>query len=394
MPQLSHRVSTFTDSVIRRMTRIADAHNAINLSQGCPDFDPPTAITDALAKAAKEGPHQYPITFGAQNFRAALAKKQEMFYGCEINPETEIVVTCGGTEAMMAAMLTICNPGDKVIVFSPFYENYGADAILSGADPIFIPLVPPAFNFDPVALENAFKKGVKAIIVCNPSNPCGKVFTREELTFIGELATKYDAFVITDEVYEHIIFPPYTHVNAASLPGLRDRVLTCSSLSKTYSITGWRLGYLIGPAGVIENAKKVHDFLTVGAAAPLQEAAVTGLRFPRSYYEELGALYTRKCERFVQGLRDIGLPHTPPQGSYFVMVDISKFLAMDCFQGWTDGQFCEWMIRTIGVAAVPGSSFFREPVNHLIRLHFARSEETLEESIRRLARMEAAAKAI
>ena len=374
------------------MTRIANVYGAINLSQGFPDFSPPQPMLDALAKIAQAGPHQYSMTFGAPEFRRALAKKHEMFVGHEVDPDTEIVVTCGGTEAMMSAMLTVCNPGDKVIVFSPFYENYGADTILSGAEPIFIPLNPPDFNYDPVALEDAFKQGVKAIIVCNPSNPCGKVFTREELQFIGDLAIKYDAFVITDEVYEHIVYEPHKHVHASTLPGLKDRVLCCSSLSKTYSITGWRLGYLIGPAEIIECAKKVHDFLTVGAPHPLQEAAIEGLKFPKAYYEDLQVLYTRKREKFVRGLGDLGLAHTMPQGTYFVMVDISRYLEMEQFHGWTDHQFCEWMIKTVGVAPVPGSSFFREPVNHLIRLHFARSEDTLNDALARLARMEGEAK--
>ena len=394
MPALSHRVQQFTDSVIRRMTRISDAHNAINLSQGFPDFDPPLEMLQALSGVAMSGPHQYPVTFGAENFRRALADKQSAAYGFDVDPDTDIVVTCGSTEAMMAAMMTVCNPGDKVIVFSPFYENYGADAILSGAEPIFVPLVPPEFNFDRNELETAFKQGVKAIILCNPSNPSGKVFTRDELEFIGRLAVKYDAFIITDEVYEHIVFDPHRHVYIASFPGLRDRVLCCSSLSKTYSITGWRLGYLIGPAEIVECAKKVHDFLTVGAPAPLQEAALAGLRLPPDYYAGLKTLYTGKRARFLDGLDEIGLPHTTPQGSYFVLVDISGFLGMDCFAGWSDLQFCEWMIKTVGVAAVPGSSFFREPVNHLIRLHFARSEATLDEAIRRLGRMRAAAETL
>lgn len=387
MPQLSDRVHTFTDSVIRRMTRISDEHDAINLSQGFPDFDPPREITSALEEIAKKGPHQYSVTFGAQNFRDALAEKAERAIGRKIDPATEIVVTCGGTEAMMAAMMTICNPGDKVAIFSPFYENYGADAILSGAVPIYIPLPPPAYDFDREQLEDAFRQGAKAIIVCNPSNPCGKVFTREELVFIGALATKYDAFVITDEVYEHIIYPPYVHTCAASLPGMFERTITCNSLSKTYSITGWRLGYLIGPAKVIEHAKKVHDFLTVGAAAPLQEAACVGLRFGSGYYTQLGETYAKKREYFLRGLDEIGLKHNVPQGTYFVMIDISEFLAQERFNGWTDLAFCEWMIREIGVAAVPGSSFFKEPVNHLIRLHFAREEATLKEALRRLAKL-------
>lgn len=387
MPELSRRVQTFTDSVIRRMTRISDEWDAINLSQGFPDFPPPKAITDALKDIAGEGPHQYSITFGAQDFRMALAKKQGDAIGRDIDPEREIVVTCGCTEAMMSAMMTVCNPGDKVIVFSPFYENYGADAILSGAEPIFVPLTPPDFKFDKKMLEDAFLKKPKAIIVCNPSNPCGKVFTREELLYIGQLAQRHDAFIITDEVYEHIVYDPWKHVCAASLPGLYDRTITCSSLSKTYSITGWRLGYLIGPEAVIESAKKVHDFLTVGAAAPLQAAAVAGLAMGPEYYEELKLLYTGKRNHFLKGLDDLGLRHTVPQGSYFVMVDISDFLKREQFVGWTDLQFCEWMIKNIGVAAVPGSSFFREPVNHLIRLHFAREKATLDEALRRLAKL-------
>ena len=387
MPQLSDRVQTFTDSVIRRMTRICNRYDAINLSQGFPDFDPPQEMMDALAAAAHKGPHQYAVTFGAQNFREALARTQGRRMGLEIDPQTQIVVTCGGTEAMMSAMMTICNPGDKVLVFSPFYENYGADAILSGAQPVYIPLVPPEYTFDIGKIEQGFRDGAKAIIICNPNNPCGKVFTREELMQIGALALQYDAWVVTDEVYEYIVYEPAVHVHAASLPGMFDHTITCSSLSKTYSVTGWRLGYLIGPADVIDGARKVHDFLTVGAAAPLQEAAVAGLELPDSYYEDLKDLYTRKRDFFCRGLDAAGLKHNVPEGSYFVMVDISEFLALPRFAGMTDLEFCEWMIREIGVAAVPGSSFFREPINHLIRLHFARSEETLAEALRRLSRM-------
>lgn len=387
MPALSNRVQTFTDSVIRRMTRISDEHGAINLSQGFPDFDPPKEILDALVKAAYEGPHQYSITFGAENFREALAKKQGKTIGRKIDPETEIVVTCGGTEAMMCAMMTICNPEDKVMVFSPFYENYGADAILSGAEPLYIPLVPPEYSFDIQLVEEGFQQGAKAIIVCNPSNPCGKVFSREELTAIGELAVKYDAFVVTDEVYEHMVYAPYHHTCMASLPGMYEHTITCNSLSKTYSITGWRLGYLIGPEEVIEGAKKVHDFLTVGAAAPLQEAATVGLGFPETYYEELLETYTKKRDYFLEGLDKIGLKHNVPQGTYFVMIDIQDFLDLPQFQGYSDLEFCEWMIKNIGVAAVPGSSFFREEINYLIRLHFAREKKTLDEALARLSKL-------
>ena len=289
MPSLSKRTENFTDSVIRRMTRISNQYGAVNLSQGFPDFEPPRELLDRLAQVTKEDFHQYSITWGAQNFREALAEKQSRLMGRKIDPNGEIVVTCGSTEAMMAAMMTVTNPGDKVIVFSPFYENYGADTILSGAEPIYVPLYPPEFNFNADELENAFKQHPKALILCNPSNPCGKVFTYDELKVIADLAEKYDTFVITDEVYEHIVYEPYKHTYFASLPKMWERTISCSSLSKTYSITGWRLGYIIAPKNIIEVAKKVHDFLTVGAAAPLQEAAVTGLKFGDEYYKDLQA---------------------------------------------------------------------------------------------------------
>lgn len=387
MPQLSSRVKTFTDSVIRRMTRISDEYGAINLSQGFPDFDPPKVMMDCLAEAAYKGPHQYSITFGAKNLRDALAEKQSRAVGRRIDPETEICITCGGTEAMMAAMMTVCNPGDKVMVFSPFYENYGADAVLSGAEPVYIPLVPPEYDFDPDLIEKGFRDGAKAIIVCNPSNPCGKVFTKEELETIGKLAVKYDAYVITDEVYEHLVYAPYHHTYMSGLPGMWENTITCNSLSKTFSITGWRIGYVIASERVIEHTKKVHDFLTVGAAAPLQEAAAAGLRMPESYYEELNRLYTGKRDHFLAGLDEAGLEHNVPQGTYFVMVDIGEFLELPKFRGWTDLEFCEWMIKNAGVAAVPGSSFFHEEVNRYIRLHFARKKETLNEAARRLKRV-------
>lgn len=388
MPELSRRVQTFTDSVIRRMTRINDmTPGSINLSQGFPDFDPPKEILEALKAAAEHGPHQYSITFGAKNFRDALADMYTKKWNRPIDPDKEIVVTCGGTEAMMAAMMTVCNPGDKVAVFSPFYENYGADAILSGADPIYIPLVPPDFYYDRAVLEQAFRDGAKALILCNPSNPCGKVFTMGEMEEIAELAKRYGAFVITDEVYEYIIYDGNRHISMAALPGMYERTITCSSLSKTYSMTGWRLGYLIGPERVIEAAKKVHDFLTVGAAAPLQEAAVTGLKFGPEYYEWLKDLYTEKRDYLCGRLEQMGLPHTTPQGSYFVLVNISGFLERPEFSGWTDLEFCEWMIKKYGVAAVPGSSFFKEPVNNYIRLHFSRGKETLKMAADRLEKM-------
>ena len=379
MPQpLSERTATFTDSVIRRMTRVSLQYNAVNLSQGFPDFNPPREIMDRLAEVAHEGPHQYAITWGAPNFREALANKQSHYMGRSIDPNTEIVVTCGSTEAMMCAMMTVTNPGDKVIVFSPFYENYGADTILSGAEPIYVPLVPPTFTFDPEVLEDAFRQHPKALVLCNPSNPCGRVFTREELLIIADLAAKYDTYVITDEVYEHIVYAPHTHTYFATLPGMWERTLSCSSLSKTYSITGWRLGYIIAPEPIIERAKKVHDFLTVGCAAPLMEAVMPALSFGQDYYDELLAKYTHKKELFLQGLDTLGIVHNDPQGAYYVMMDIREF-------GYTDDlTFCEDLAREVGVGAVPGSSFFREPVNHLIRMHFAKNDETLNEALNRL----------
>ncbi len=389
MRTLSKRVELFTDSVIRRMTRISDQYGAINLSQGFPDFDPPKALMDALARIAYEGPHQYSVTYGAPNLRRALSEKFQRSSGLTVDPETQVLVTCGGTEAMMSTVMAICDPGDKILVFSPFYENYGADAILSGAEPIYIPLVPPDYHFDPALIEKGFQQGAKAIILCNPSNPCGKVFSREELISIGELAIRYDAWVITDEVYEHMVYSPAVHTVMAGLPEMAERTLTCNSLSKTYSITGWRLGYLIGPEKAVESAKKVHDFLTVGAPSPLQEAAVTGLLFDESYYQELNSLYREKRDYFLEGLDRVGLKHNTPAGTYFVMVDIGDFLALPQFQKMSDLEFCEWMTREIGVAAVPGSSFFREPVNNLIRLHFAREKQTLDEVFRRLGKLTA-----
>ena len=378
MQNLSTRTADFTDSVIRRMTRISNQYGAVNLSQGFPDFDPPKELLDRLAQTAGENFHQYSITWGAQNLREALAKKQSRLMGHAVDPNGEIVVTCGSTEAMMAAMMTVANPGDKVIVFSPFYENYGADTILSGAEPIYVPLHPPAFNFDPEELEDAFRQRPKALILCNPSNPCGKAFTKAELETIASLAKKYDAYVITDEVYEHIVYAPNRHTYFAALPGMWERTISCSSLSKTYSITGWRLGYTIAPPEITERIKKVHDFLTVGAAAPLQEAVIPGLKFGQAYYDDLLAIYTHKRDLFLKGLDEIGLVHNVPQGAYYILMDISEF-------GYdSDLEFCETLAEKVGVGAVPGSSFFREPVNHLIRFHFAKKDETLLDALNRL----------
>ncbi len=381
MPAIARRLNNFTESVIREMTRVANKYNAINLSQGFPDFDPPLELVKAAKKALDDGFHQYAVTWGAPDFRQALAKKLMRWTGLDINPDTNIVVTCGSTEAMMTAMMTVCNPGDKVIIFSPFYENYGADTILSGAIPIYVPLYPPDFNFDPEELEKAFEKGVKALVLCNPSNPTGKVFSREELLFIADLAIKFDTFIITDEVYEHIVYKPHSHIHMAGLPHMFERTISTSSLSKTYSITGWRIGYVMAPEKVVNGAKKVHDFLTVGAAAPLQQAAVTALNFSDQYYENLANDYIRRRDIFLSYLDKAGLKYTRPQGAYYVLVDISDFDFPD------DTAFCHWMAKEIGVAAVPGSSFFNEPVKHLIRFHFAKKEETLRAAGERILKL-------
>jgi len=381
MPSTATRLAGFTESVIRGMTRLANRHGSINLAQGFPDFEPPAELLAALKRAADGPYHQYAVTWGAPRFREALAKKIRHFSGLPIEADKHLVVTCGSTEAMMVAMMTACNPGDKVIVFSPFYENYAADAILCGATPIYVPLRPPQFDYTKAELVAAFAQKPKAIILCNPSNPCGKVFTRAELLEIAALAQEHDVFVIADEVYEHIVYPPYENISVATLPGMFERTITCNSLSKTYSITGWRLGYVQAAPEVIAQARKVHDFLTVGAAAPLQEAAVTGLEFPPEYYADLQQSYIKKKEVFLSYLAQTGLPYSDPQGAYYVLMDISSLGFAN------DTQAAEWLTTEIGVTGVPGSSFFREPVNHLIRFHFAKKEETLRAAGERLLQL-------
>ena len=382
MHKLANRLDHFSDSVIRRMTRIANKYQAINLSQGFPDFDPPKQLIDALKQAADNGPHQYEITWGSQEFRQLLAKKQQKLMNIDINPDENVLVTCGSTEAMMCAVMTVCNPKDKVIIFSPFYENYGADAILSDATPIYVPLIPPTFEFDKKQLREAFEQGAKALILCNPSNPCGKVFTQDELEYISQLAIEFDAYVITDEVYEHMVYPPHKHLYLASFPDMQQRTISCSSLSKTYSITGWRLGYIIADKRIIDGCKMIHDFLTVGAAAPLQKAACVGLSLSEEYYQQLTETYMAKRRLFLQGLDQIGLSYYEPQGAYYVLVDIS---GLNPFT--TDFEFCEWLIKEVGVAAVPGSAFFKHPEYRYIRFHFAKQEQTLIAALDRLSKL-------
>jgi aminotransferase len=381
MPRTSQRTSVFTESLIREMSRVAARHRAINLAQGFPDWDPPAPLIQAAKDAMDSHRHQYAVTWGAAELRSALAAKLTRFMGIAVDADRELVVTCGATEAMMVAMMTVCDPGDKVGLFSPFYENYSADAILTGALPVHVPLHPPDYRFDPAELRRAFAGGMKAFVLCNPSNPCGRVFTREELLQIAALADEFDVWVLTDEVYEHIVYAPHRHTYFATLPGATIRTLMCSSLSKTFSITGWRLGYVHAPAAVIAQARKVHDFLTVGAAAPLQHAVVTALNFPLSYYEVLCTKYATSRDILLEYLDRTGLSYTRPEGAYFVMVDISPF-------GYaSDVEFAHWMTREIGVAPVPGSSFFAPGENRYIRLNFAKNAETLHAAGERLLKL-------
>ena len=383
MPRTSRRTSVFTESLIREMSRVAARHGAINLSQGFPDGDPPAALVRAAKEAMDAGRHQYAVTWGSPELRDALAAKLTRFTGLPVDPLRELVITCGATEAMLAAVMTVCDPGDRIGMFSPFYENYNADAILSGAVAVHVPLHPPGYGFDLTELRAAFASngGLKAFILCNPSNPCGRVFTREELLQIAALAEEFDTFVITDEVYEHLVFDGAKHVYFATLPGMAARTLSVSSLSKTFSITGWRLGYLHAAPEIISQARKVHDFLTVGAAAPLQHAVVTALQFPASYYAELSAEYQVQRDILLGYLDRTGLAYSRPEGAYFVMLDISPF-------GFaSDVEFSHWMAKEIGVAPVPGSSFFANGENRYVRLNFAKKPATLHAAGERLLKL-------
>ena len=389
MQQMSRRSQHFTDSVIRRMTRVSLSCGAINLAQGFPDFAPPKAMTDRLAELSPIGPHQYPITMGAPNFRQALARKCGRFMGRTLDPETDMVVTIGSTEAMVDTLFALTNPGDKVVMFSPYFENYRAQTLMVDCEPVFVPLVPPTFQFDPERLEDAFRQHPKAILICNPSNPSGKVFTYDELRLIAELCIRYDVYCIMDEVYEHIVYEGHTHTYMSSLPGMWERTVSCSSLSKTYSVTGWRLGYAIAPQPIMDRIKQYHDFNTVGAAAPLMEAAVVGLDFPDSYYADFAAHYAHMKELFTGGMRSLGIPFTDPEGTYFVLADIAPYMK----KGQSDVDFCLEMAQKVGVACVPGSSFFQEDVNHIVRLHFAKKDETLTAALDRLSNLKKLANA-
>lgn len=367
----SLKLQDIAECRIRNVTRIAQQLGAINLAQGFPDFNPPAELVSAACRSIHNGFNQYSITWGALSFRQALARKHKRFAGFAIEPELHITVTCGATEAMAASCLAVCSPGDKVALFSPYYENYAADLVLAGAVPVYVPLHPPEFRFDVDQLRQAVRQGIKAFVLCNPSNPTGRVYTLPELQTLAEFAQEYDFYVLTDEVYEHIVYAPHSHTYISILPEMFDRTISCGSLSKTFSVTGWRLGYVIAPEQLTAAVRKVHDFLTVGAPSPLQEAGAVALDFPDEYYRNLAAEYTQRRSLFLGYLDRIGLPYASPEGAYFVLVDISPCGFRD------DVAFCRWMAEEIGVAAVPGSVFFHNPERRYIRLHFSKRTETL-----------------
>jgi aspartate/methionine/tyrosine aminotransferase len=380
---LSDKAAQFTESVIREMTRLATKHGAVNLAQGFPDFPAPAEIKQAAKEAIDRDVNQYAITWGAKSLRNAIAQKFQRTQGVEVDPEREITVCCGSTEAMMSAMMAIINPGDEVIVFEPFYENYGPDAILSGATPRFVKLQAPDWTFDRDELARAFTPRTKALILNTPNNPTGKVFTREELEFIRDLAVRANAYVITDEIYEHILYDGATHISMASLEGMRDRTITINGMSKTYSVTGWRVGWAIASPQVTASIRKVHDFLTVGAAAPLQEAGALALALPDSYYERLAATYLTKRDFTVEMLTKAGLRCFVPRGAYYIMTDISAFHYPD------DISFSRYLVEEIGVAVVPGSSFFNKAIDghSIVRFTFCKKETTLQAAAERLAKL-------
>jgi len=382
MPRpVSRKAQSFTESVIRDMTRQAQQHGAVNLAQGFPDFAPPPAIVDAAAAALAAGVHQYAITWGAKRFRDAIAAKTARFPGLGVDPETEITVTCGATEAMIATMLALVDPGDEVIVFEPFYENYGPDAILSGAVPRYVPLHPPDWNFDRAQLAAAFNDRTRAIVLNTPNNPTGKVFTRDELSEIAALCQKWDVLAFTDEIYEHLTYDGTSHVAMATLPGMRERTVTINSLSKTYSVTGWRVGWAIAPPVLTSAIRKVHDFLTVGAPAPLQEAGAAALALPDRYYTELCDAYRARRDYLCGALNDAGLRCVPPLGAYYVMADIGHL-------GFDDDVACaRFLVQEVGVAPVPASSFYSDPRRgaRQVRFCFPKRGETLQAAAARLA---------
>jgi aspartate/methionine/tyrosine aminotransferase len=382
--KISHKASQFTESVIREMTRVALQYGAVNLAQGFPDFSCPVELKRAACEAIEEDVNQYAITWGDKAFRQAIAQKVRWYLGLEIDPERQITVTCGSTEAMAAVMLATLNPSDEVIVFEPYYENYGPDAILAGATPRYVSLHPPDWTFDEQSLRNSFNENTKAIIINTPHNPTGKVFTREELTLIAELCIQWDVLAFTDEIYEHILYDGTQHIAMATLPGMSERTVTINGLSKTYSVTGWRVGYILANPELTGAIRKVHDFLTVGAPAPLQRAGVAAMNLPVSYYENLAKLYVEKRNTILEILNKAGIPYFVPKGAYYIFADISSF-------GYnSDVEFTEYLIKEIGVAVVPGSSFFanKEAGNKFIRFCFSKKPETLAAAGTRLLKLQ------
>jgi len=382
---VSQKASQFTESVIREMTRLAIEHGAMNLAQGFPDFAAPAEVKEAAQRAIAADINQYAITWGAREFRQAIADRFGNDTGIEIDPEREITVTCGATEAMIASLLAVVDPGQEVVVFEPFYENYGPDAIICGASPRFVRLHPPEWTFDPDELRAAVNDRTRALILNTPNNPTGKVFSREELKLIADVVLSSDAYVVTDEIYQYMTYDGTSHISMVTLPGMRERTITLNALSKTYSVTGWRVGYAIAPAEVSAAVRKMHDFLTVGAAAPLQEAGVVALRLPQGYYRKLAADYQKRRDRMLETLTSAGFACYKPCGAYYVMTDIAGFGFPD------DVQFARYLVSEIGVAVVPGSSFYREPLlgRQQVRFCFSKTDATLDEAGRRLAKLRA-----
>jgi aminotransferase len=395
---ISAKAEQFTESVIREMTRLALKHNAVNLSQGFPDFAAPEEVKQAARQAISDDINQYAITWGAKPLRDAIVEKFERIQTVRYDPEREITVCCGSTEAMMSAMMAIINPGDEVVVFEPFYENYGPDAILSGASPRFVRMQPPSkenpdWSFDRDALAAAFGPNSKAIILNTPNNPTGKVFTRGELEFIRDLCVRWNAYCITDEIYEHILYDGTQHISMAQLEGMRERTIVINGMSKTYSVTGWRVGWALAPPQATQAIRKVHDFLTVGAAAPLQQAGASALRFPQTYYDNLSATYAKKREHLLKILDATGFTVYKPCGAYYIMTDISRFdfPASDprFAAGSKDVAFAKYLVQEIGVACVPGSSFYNDAQDGAsqVRFTFCKREETLAAAEQRLAKL-------
>jgi aspartate/methionine/tyrosine aminotransferase len=378
---LSTKAEQFTESVIREMTRLALKHNAVNLSQGFPDFAAPTEVKEAARQAIADDINQYAITWGAKPLRDAIVEKFARTQGITVDPERELTICCGSTEAMMSSMMAIINPGDEIVVFEPFYENYGPDAILSGATPRFVRLRPPDWTFDERELAAAFSRNTKAIILNTPNNPTGKVFTRAELEFIRDLCVRWNCFCITDEIYEHILYDGTEHITMARIDGMRDRTIVINGMSKTYSVTGWRVGWAIAPAEATQSIRKVHDFLTVGAAAPLQQAGALALKLPQSYYDNLATTYAKKRARLLGILENSGFTVYKPRGAYYIMTDISRFQFDEAKYPAEsrDVSFAKYLVENIGVACVPGSSFYNDPQDgsSQVRFTFCKKEETL-----------------